>query len=620
LRVSYKPILALVFCLCIFSPPADAATPIQKNVLFISEVNLSSRGFILLAQQVMEGLQQRSGYQIEFFTETLSSTAFSHEAKLEDTKAAIVHKFEGMKIDLIVAFGPTPIRFLADLQDTFLPGVPILICGSTKEQAGNPTLGPRFTGAWFELDPVKTVQLAAQLTPGLRHVYVVGGSSPYDRAKLKVVRDDLLTLQGKYDFVYLIELTFAQLEEKLRHLPEHSIVLYTSFFEDAANQQFINATVALPAIAAVSSVPVFGLSDTYIGHGIVGGYVVSFSEQGDIATREAIEVLQGRKPQETSIIVSRSSYMFDEHELKKWKISDHTLPGGSVIVNQDQTLWDRDPGTLITVFVVIAGLGVVTVYLLRERKLLRQATNQLANLSGQLINAQEDERRRLARELHDDFSQRVALLCIGLEVASDEVAKSPENAKAQLQQLMDSAGEIGADLHAMSHRLHSATLERLGLVPGVSALCKEINKKQGLQVEFTHHDVPRSIPSDVALCIFRIVQESLRNVKKHSASTKAWVELSLSRNELHLSIVDAGLGFDEASLDGDQGIGIQSMKERARLLSGQFRIISKVGEGTRVEVSLPLKETLQMEAVSTDQAESVNAKPVAQKVREVSHG
>jgi signal transduction histidine kinase len=586
-------------------------------VLFISEVNLSAPGYVLLAQKVMEGLQQKSGYQIEFFTESLSSTSFASAAKEKENEEAIVREFENTKLDLIVAFGPTPIKFLSEVQDTFLPRVPIVVCGSTRDQAGNPRLGNRFTGAWFQLDPAATMQLAPQLIPGLKHVFVVGGSSSYDTVTLKIVHDDLVQFEGKYDIQYLTQMTLAQVLAKLGKLPEHSIVLYTSFFQDAAGQQFINATVALPTIAAASSAPLWGLSDTYIGHGIVGGNVVRFSEQGELIARLGQELLQGKKAKDIPISVSSNSNMFDYRELKRWGISERSCPYGSVIVNRDQTLWDQDPGTVITAFSIMIGLGVISIYLLRERRLLRKATNNLANLTGQLINAQEEERRRLARELHDDFSQRVALLCLGLEIAADEVSRSPEDAKVQLRQLMDSAGEIGADLHAVSHRLHSATLERLGLVAGVSALCKEYNKKQGIAVEFANHDVPRSIPTDVALCVFRIVQESLRNVKKHSGSVKAWVDLRYSRNKLYLSVLDEGCGFEGKMPGYDQGIGIQSMKERVRLMDGTFEITSKVGEGTRVAVIL----TVRQQPPSAEPIAIVpKVAPIDQIVRQVSHG
>jgi len=137
-------------------------------------------------------------------------------------------------------------------------------------------------------------------------------------------------------------------------------------------------------------------------------------------------------------------------------------------------------------------------------------------LSGRLIDSQEKERSRLAAELHDDFSQRLALLALGLETASEALPDSPRTAKQQLQELINSASELGADIHTVSHRLHSATLESLGLGPGVSSLCKEFTDRHGIEIDYSADNIPRIVDPDVALCLFRIVQEALQNLRKHS--------------------------------------------------------------------------------------------------------
>ena len=234
-----------------------------------------------------------------------------------------------------------------------------------------------------------------------------------------------------------------------------------------------------------------------------------------------------------------------------------------------------------------AYLGSLTVYLLYERKQLIQARREQVRLSRILIKAQEDERRRVASELHDDFSQRL-LLSLGLETTAELVTESPEEAKQQLHQLLNSAGELGADIHTLSHRLHSSTLERLGLVPGVGAFCKEFTAQQGVEVLFSQRNVPRSVPPETALCLFRLVQEGLRNVKKHSGATKAKVALEQLNGHLHLSISDDGAGFNLKDALGKPGIGMFSMEERARLIGARFRIHSERDKGTRIDIWAPV--------------------------------
>jgi signal transduction histidine kinase len=249
---------------------------------------------------------------------------------------------------------------------------------------------------------------------------------------------------------------------------------------------------------------------------------------------------------------------------------------------QDKSIW-------IAGLVVILGLCALAVYLQFSRRQLRQARDAQTRLSGLLISAQEKERTRLAAELHDDFSQRLALLACGLESALEGLPESSQATRQQLQDLWNSASEIGADLHMVSHHLHSATLEKLGLVAGVTTLCKEFTVRQGIQVEFSPKNIAHAVPSDVALCLFRIVQESLQNVKKHSAAVRAEVSLCQLGDELHLSVRDEGRGFDAKDKRNKEGMGIQSMEERTRFLGGRFRLYSSPGRGTRIEACVPFE-------------------------------
>ena len=220
---------------------------------------------------------------------------------------------------------------------------------------------------------------------------------------------------------------------------------------------------------------------------------------------------------------------------------------------------------------------------------LKRAKKHQLSLSGMLINAQERERCRLASEIHDDFSQRLALLSLELGNAEEAIVTAPDEAARKVHDLLNSASEIGADLHTLSHRLHSSTLERLGLVPGVTALCKEFTIQQGIQVDLVHEDIPASVHPDLALCLFRIVQEGLRNVKKHSGAAKAQVRLHRVGDKLVVSVFDDGVGFNMRVLGGNVGLGLRCMEERAVFLGGRFEIHSKPGEGTKIEASVPLQ-------------------------------
>ncbi len=497
--------------------------------------------------------------------------------------------------------GPGPLRFLARVSKTFLPDVPIVFCGSAPVQAGNPKLSSRFTGSWLTLDVAKTLEAAMRLSPKLRDVVVVSGSSEFDEENLKLTKSSLATHPVPLEITYLTDLDMSALLERLHKLPERTVVLYISFFRDASGNQFVNATTALPLVSAAANAPVFGVSDTYVGRGVVGGYVVSFAEQGKIAAELVSQIFAGKNPADIPIVAGPSFYLFDGKQLKRWNLSQSRLPPGSVVLNHEPTAWEKARWIVFSSLAIILGLTALVGYLFFERKQLHAARNEQMRLSGLLISAHDEERSRLAGEIHDDFSQRLAVLSLGLETVAEGIPESLHETNRQMHELTESASELGADLHSLSHRLHSTTLERLGLAAGVASFCKEFSAQQGLQVAFSHQDLPRSVSPEIALCLFRIVQEALRNVQKHSGAAHAQVRIETMGDTLHLAISDDGVGFDVNDGVDRQGLGLWSMRRRVRLVGGRYEIYSKKQNGTRIEIWTPIK--LDSDAGRTDSAD-----------------
>jgi signal transduction histidine kinase len=223
-----------------------------------------------------------------------------------------------------------------------------------------------------------------------------------------------------------------------------------------------------------------------------------------------------------------------------------------------------------------------------ERMLAEEA---LSSLGRRLIEAQEQERSRIAGELHDDVGQRMVLLQIGLDEFMQNMDGVKPSARELLQNISELASEVSSDLHNVSHQLHPSRLDLIGLVATVADYCRELSRQHHLQVEFVHHDVPAETPKDVALCLFRIVQEALRNVVKHSGAAVAKVELSGDGHQIHLGISDQGKGFEAGSAVGQTGLGLISMRERLRLVGGHLSVESKPSRGTRIRVWAPLAAT-----------------------------
>jgi PAS domain S-box-containing protein len=221
-----------------------------------------------------------------------------------------------------------------------------------------------------------------------------------------------------------------------------------------------------------------------------------------------------------------------------------------------------------------------TIFDISQRKRSEEA---LAEMARKLIESQEQERARIARELHDDINQRLALLSLELE----QLRENPSEVETRVPTLRNRTIEISDDVRALSHDLHSSKLEYLGVVGGLKSWCKEFGERQEMEIDFSN-DVPGAVPLDVGRTLFRLLQEALHNASKHSGVKRVNVQLREESDEIHLIVSDTGRGFDvEAALQG-KGLGLTSMRERVRLLNGAISIESKPTVGTIIGVRVPL--------------------------------
>jgi signal transduction histidine kinase len=217
---------------------------------------------------------------------------------------------------------------------------------------------------------------------------------------------------------------------------------------------------------------------------------------------------------------------------------------------------------------------------------LRAGYVQIRDLAGRLITAQEAERKRIARDLHDDLSQKLTLLSLDIGQLVQH-APACDDLAAGVQRVSVRAGEIAANVHSLSYQLHPSRLEILGLVTAIEGICHDVSAQHGLAVDFEHRDVPTTVKPDVALCLYRIVQEGLHNVVKHSGAREAHVSLTGHNGVLDLCIADRGVGF-AADDTTHAGIGLISMRERVSFVGGTIVIDSAPGTGARIAISVPI--------------------------------
>jgi PAS domain S-box-containing protein len=1065
-------IAAIAVFLLLQSPAAGAATEVKRVLILNIFEPLASPGVGLMDQAIVTGLKN-SPYQIELYSENLEAGLFPDEASQRQIRDWYIRKYRDHKPDVIIAVGPSPLKFMVESHEESFPGIPIIFCGSTEEMLGELKLDSDFTGTWGVAQPEKTLTAALRLLPSTKHLVVVGGVGAYDRDLESLAKKSLRGYESKLDITYLTDLDMPTLLGRLKHLPTNTIVYHTAITQDAAGTHFIDAAQSVPMIASAANAPVFVVDDVDVGRGSTGGDVLSFAAEGQTAAEMAVRVLNGEKPATIPVVKSPNIYMFDWRALQRWGLKEKDLPPGSVVLYRQPNIWETYKRYLIggVSLIVLEALLIVALFWQRarrrkveselaathdrlrlaveagkssgwdwdiksgrvrrfgdlqtiygipsyahsghiddfrrhvhpedrarvwkafddarqkqtpyftefrvirndeiirwigargrfyytksgeaermlgmtaditERKLAEEALKKseekfstafrespmaftltsmkdhryldvnetfehltgwhkdevigktpfdinvwddpskrleiskqllsegairnyefqircrdgttkwglgsaelieidneecmlsvvaditdrrqiqeklraseemlagvigsamdaiiavdseqrivlfnaaaekifgcragqaigtsleqfmphrlwglratgeefpieasisqvgnagrklftviirditerrraeqsireseerfrlvantapvliwmsgpdklctyfnrpwleftgrpieaelgngwadgvhpedlsacldtytnafdrhesfkmqyrlrcndgeyrwifdlgvprfnpdgslagyigscidvtdrkiaeeaLASLSGRLIEAQEEECRRIAREIHDDYNQRLAMLANELEDLAQSIGDSVAEAGPRLHELWNSVSELGVDLHSLSHRLHSSTLETLGLVAGVRAFCEEFEDLQEIQVEFTHENVPRAIPADVSLCFFRIAQEGLRNVKRHSGASSAKVHLNFVGGKLHLSVSDPGRGFSPAKRSARDGIGIRSMEERLHLIGGQLDIQSRPMEGTRLDAWAPFKASV----------------------------
>lgn len=220
---------------------------------------------------------------------------------------------------------------------------------------------------------------------------------------------------------------------------------------------------------------------------------------------------------------------------------------------------------------------------------LRSAEDRMRNLSYRLMSAQEDERMRIAGELHDHIGQQMISVLIQLEAAHQTMRKTDETLGEQMAKVSATVRSVCDDVRLLSHHLHPATIDILGLVPALKNFCREFSEHTGIDIEFRNDQLPETLPAEAPICFYRVAQEALRNVQKHSGSSRARLELTTGQDAVRLRVIDSGAGFAPGSLDHSPGLGMASMAERVRGLGGHFRVESLPGRGTCVEASVPLR-------------------------------
>jgi signal transduction histidine kinase len=273
--------------------------------------------------------------------------------------------------------------------------------------------------------------------------------------------------------------------------------------------------------------------------------------------------------------------LFDGGQLARWSIDESRLPPGSEVRFRAPSLWRDHRDTVIaTVGVITTQAALIAALILQVRR-RRAAERQAHNLSGRVLTAQEEERRRIARELHDGANQEVALFAMQLD-------------QSGMGALADRARTLSRDLHRLSHELHPEILDQVGLVSALREFASRLAAHQRLHIEVREARWPTAVPRPVAITLYRVAQEALQNAVKHSGAPEATVDLEGTPAGLSMTIADRGVGFDPTSRPEAQ-LGLAGMQERLRSIGGQLDGASIPGRGTRILATVSAEAISAME-------------------------
>jgi signal transduction histidine kinase len=562
--------------------PASSAT---RNVVLLFDERIDLPGLAALDADLVGTLVSNSSDRIEVYREAMDLSRFGSNAYKTLLRDFLRAKYADKKIDVVVAALAPALDFLLSNGDAIFPGTPIVFCGVDRREIGDRSLPSHVRGILVKREFAPTLEIALGLHPQTKRVAVVAGTSEFDRQLLDQARTEFRVYEDRVAFTYLSALPLQQTLTELSQLPPQTLVLFTSFFQDGAGAAFVPHDVA-QRVSAAARAPVYGFLDQFVGRGIVGGSVYSLSAHGVEAAKLVLRILADPDPSgPPASEVQTNKVLFDWRQMQRWGISESSLPPGSEIRFRDLTTWDQYRQSILATAAVLLLQTALISWLLYERGKRQHLEAEGRKLSGRLIHAHEEERARLARELHDDVTQRLAALAI--DAGRGERYSGP--AGGAMRSMREGLVRLSEDVHALSYRLHPSILADLGLIEALKAECERFSQCP-VRLEANTRDIPEALPQDVGLCLFRIAQEALRNVARHAGARQTEVCLRRLDGGLELTVKDDGAGFDPRQRRAEMSLGHAGMRQRVALLGGNIDIESSPGQGTTILAWVPLTE------------------------------
>jgi signal transduction histidine kinase len=586
------PLLLVAACATLAAGPVDAAPGAagQKQVLVVYSTRRDAQASVVGDRELPRILEDGLPDGLDFYSEYIDRARFPDRGYQAAFSEFLRLKYKGQRFDLVIAMHDAAIEFVNKTRRELFPETPVVFSANASV-----TRPANSTGLTALLAFRRTVALAVELQPDIRQVFIVSGAEIGDRAYEQQVREQLQSFEPRLTVTSLSGLPTKELEARLATLPDHSIVYFVLVSKDGAGENF-HPLEYVDRVTGIASAPTYCWVDSAMNHGIVGGSLKSQEAEATAVADLALRVLKGERADSIPLSTPDLNVpQVDWRQLQRWGISEARVPAGTLVRFREPTPWERYKGYIVGAVTLMLAQAALIAGLLVQRARRRQAEVALRAskaalkvVDARLLGAEEGERARIARELHDDIGQRIAVLTMDLDDLGFGRPLVTSAWRSRTRALSSRARELAKDIQSISRALHSSRLDDLGLIAASAGFCREASERQTLNVVFSAHDMPEEVPRDVALCVFRVLQEAVNNATKHAHARHVTVVLRNGAGEIQLEVADDGVGFDPGAAMKGPGLGLISMHERLGILDGQVFIESRPGAGATVRARVPL--------------------------------
>lgn len=508
-------------------------------------------------------------------------------------------KYKNYRFDLIITTDNNAFEFMLKYRDELFPGTPVVFCGVNYFDEETIKKHKGFTGVNEESDFTRNIELILRLHPETKKVVFINEWTSTGTWVQKAFVKAMVPFQNSLEFVLLGNVDLEDIFKEIRSLSPRSVILYTAFSKDKSGKIFEYGEI-MSMISHQSKVPIYSPYDFNFGYGAVGGLVVLGYDQGEAAGKIALRILEGEKVENIPIVMETPKrYMFDYQQLQKFNIVSDDLPKDSIIANQPQTLYFKYKKWIDIIIIVIALLLLIISVLLINIQKRRQSEKELMNsreelrtLAWRLSETEETERKALSRELHDAVGQNLTILGVNLNLLRSLIPHDgTEMVHSRINDSLTIVKQTTERIRNLMSNLRSPVLDDYGLVAAIDLYSKQWSSRTGINAIVRGPEIDTHLSAHIENTMFRIVQESLTNVVKHSKASQVIITVSVTKEKVFLSVEDNGVGYDSqswAGTKGERGWGVVTMSERALAVGGVCRIQSKPGLGTHVFVEVPI--------------------------------